>query len=230
MAAVAAAVPLRVCHQEIVKFDLEIKAAVQDIRDCPGPLSALTELNAAVKEKFRQLRGRIQVRGPEGLLGHRAVLRARRLCFGVPPVLCGVPAQSCGFLPEFGVFRARFGLGFGDPGCDLVSRSPELGVYQINLPRIRSPAGAALCEARVGEALLFVLSAKGAGADGQGAGQGVGETSLAAGGGEPQEANAQVGLAAGAAPKCAVTRDRLTLVQRLSGSDLEGQTLTCVLP
>ncbi|NXC82051.1 SEC20 protein, partial [Cercotrichas coryphoeus] len=59
-AAAAAAVPLRVCHQEIVKFDLEIKAAVQDIRDCPGPLSALTELNAAVKEKFRQLRGRIQ--------------------------------------------------------------------------------------------------------------------------------------------------------------------------
>ncbi|KAJ7414332.1 hypothetical protein BTVI_41363 [Pitangus sulphuratus] len=64
MAAAAAAVPLRVCHQEIVKFDLEIKAAVQDIRDCPGPLSALTELNAAVKEKFRHLRGCIQVRVP----------------------------------------------------------------------------------------------------------------------------------------------------------------------
>ncbi|XP_032303392.1 vesicle transport protein SEC20 isoform X1 [Coturnix japonica] len=59
--AAAGSVPVRVCHQEIVKFDLEIKAAVQDIRDCPGPLSALTELNAAVKEKFRHLRGRIQV-------------------------------------------------------------------------------------------------------------------------------------------------------------------------
>ncbi|XP_074012332.1 vesicle transport protein SEC20 isoform X2 [Numenius arquata] len=58
--AAAASVPVRVCHQEIVKFDLEIKAAVQDIRDCPGPLSALTELNAAVKEKFHHLRGRIQ--------------------------------------------------------------------------------------------------------------------------------------------------------------------------
>ncbi|KAM6299623.1 vesicle transport protein SEC20 isoform 2-T2 [Aegotheles albertisi] len=58
--AAAACVPVRVCNQEIVKFDLEIKAAVQDIRDCPGPLSALTELNAAVKEKFRHLRGRIQ--------------------------------------------------------------------------------------------------------------------------------------------------------------------------
>nr|XP_027324095.1 vesicle transport protein SEC20 isoform X2 [Anas platyrhynchos] len=59
--AAAACVPVRVCHQEIVRFDLEIKAAVQDIRDCPGPLSALTELNAAVKEKFRHLRGRIQL-------------------------------------------------------------------------------------------------------------------------------------------------------------------------
>uniref|UniRef100_A0A669PTK4 BCL2 interacting protein 1 n=1 Tax=Phasianus colchicus TaxID=9054 RepID=A0A669PTK4_PHACC len=59
-AAAGGCVPVRVCHQEIVKFDLEIKAAVQDIRDCPGPLSALTELNAAVKEKFRHLRGRIQ--------------------------------------------------------------------------------------------------------------------------------------------------------------------------
>ncbi|XP_067161011.1 vesicle transport protein SEC20 isoform X2 [Apteryx mantelli] len=58
--AAAASVPLRVCNQEIVRFDLEIKAAVQDIRDCPGPLSALTELNAAVKEKFQQLRGRLQ--------------------------------------------------------------------------------------------------------------------------------------------------------------------------
>lgn len=38
----------------------------QDIRDCPGPLSALTELNAAVKEKFHHLRGRIQVRLPAG--------------------------------------------------------------------------------------------------------------------------------------------------------------------
>ncbi|XP_036169463.1 vesicle transport protein SEC20 isoform X3 [Myotis myotis] len=32
----------------------------QDIRDCSGPLSALTELNANVKEKFQQLRHRIQ--------------------------------------------------------------------------------------------------------------------------------------------------------------------------
>ncbi|XP_023617202.1 vesicle transport protein SEC20 isoform X2 [Myotis lucifugus] len=32
----------------------------QDIRDCSGPLSALTELNTKVKEKFQQLRHRIQ--------------------------------------------------------------------------------------------------------------------------------------------------------------------------
>ncbi|XP_060621098.2 vesicle transport protein SEC20 isoform X2 [Anolis sagrei] len=58
--AAAADVPVRVCNQEIVKFDLEIKAAVQDIRDCMGPISTLTELNAKVKEKFHHLRLRIQ--------------------------------------------------------------------------------------------------------------------------------------------------------------------------
>ncbi|XP_065265622.1 vesicle transport protein SEC20 isoform X2 [Emys orbicularis] len=58
--AAAGDVPVRVCNQEIVKFDLEIKAAVQDISDCQGPLSVLTELNARVKEKFQHLRLRIQ--------------------------------------------------------------------------------------------------------------------------------------------------------------------------
>ncbi|XP_003217393.1 vesicle transport protein SEC20 [Anolis carolinensis] len=58
--AAAADVPVRVCNQEIVKFDLEIKAAVQDIRDCMGPISTLTELNSKVKEKFHHLRLRIQ--------------------------------------------------------------------------------------------------------------------------------------------------------------------------
>uniref|UniRef100_A0A6B2F6E3 Sec20 C-terminal domain-containing protein n=1 Tax=Bothriechis nubestris TaxID=1766655 RepID=A0A6B2F6E3_9SAUR len=51
--AAASDVPVRVCNQEIVKFDLEIKAAVQDIRDCTGPVSVLAELNAKVKEKFQ---------------------------------------------------------------------------------------------------------------------------------------------------------------------------------
>ncbi|EPY82232.1 vesicle transport protein SEC20 isoform 2 [Camelus ferus] len=54
-------VHVRICNQEIVKFDLEVKALIQDIRDCSGPLSALTELNTKVKEKFQQLRHRIQV-------------------------------------------------------------------------------------------------------------------------------------------------------------------------
>ncbi|KAF5913184.1 hypothetical protein HPG69_016799 [Diceros bicornis minor] len=53
-------VHVRICNQEIVKFDLEVKALIQDIRDCSGPLSALTELNTQVKEKFQQLRHRIQ--------------------------------------------------------------------------------------------------------------------------------------------------------------------------
>ncbi|XP_036983825.2 vesicle transport protein SEC20 isoform X1 [Artibeus jamaicensis] len=53
-------VHVRICNQEIVKFDFEVKALIQDIRDCPGPLGALTELNTRVKEKFRELRHRIQ--------------------------------------------------------------------------------------------------------------------------------------------------------------------------
>uniref|UniRef100_A0A2K5NUM9 BCL2 interacting protein 1 n=1 Tax=Cercocebus atys TaxID=9531 RepID=A0A2K5NUM9_CERAT len=54
-------VHVRICNQEIVKFDLEVKALIQDIRDCSGPLNALTELNTKVKEKFQQLRHRIQL-------------------------------------------------------------------------------------------------------------------------------------------------------------------------
>ncbi|XP_021041622.1 vesicle transport protein SEC20 [Mus caroli] len=53
-------VHVRICNQEIVKFDLEVKALIQDIRDCSGPLSELTELNTKVKEKFQQLKQRIQ--------------------------------------------------------------------------------------------------------------------------------------------------------------------------
>uniref|UniRef100_A0A2K5RWZ9 BCL2 interacting protein 1 n=1 Tax=Cebus imitator TaxID=2715852 RepID=A0A2K5RWZ9_CEBIM len=53
-------VHVRICNQEIVKFDLEVKALIQDIRDCSGPLSTLTELNTKVKEKFQQLHHRIQ--------------------------------------------------------------------------------------------------------------------------------------------------------------------------
>ncbi|XP_004644892.1 vesicle transport protein SEC20 [Octodon degus] len=53
-------VHVRICNQEIVKFDLEVKALIQDIRNCSGPLSALTELNTKVKEKIQQLRHRVQ--------------------------------------------------------------------------------------------------------------------------------------------------------------------------
>ncbi|XP_059207707.1 vesicle transport protein SEC20-like [Centropristis striata] len=53
-------VHVRICGQEIIRFDLEIKALLQDIRDCPGPQSVLTELNGRVKDKFTRLRLRIQ--------------------------------------------------------------------------------------------------------------------------------------------------------------------------
>ncbi|XP_059846147.1 vesicle transport protein SEC20 [Hypanus sabinus] len=58
--ATAQDVHVKICAQEIIKYDLQIKALVQDIRDSPGPLSLLTELNAKVKEMFHQLRLRIQ--------------------------------------------------------------------------------------------------------------------------------------------------------------------------
>nr|XP_010344948.1 vesicle transport protein SEC20 isoform X2 [Saimiri boliviensis boliviensis] len=40
--------------------EIECSAKAQDIRDCSGPLSSLTELNTKVKEKFQQLHHRIQ--------------------------------------------------------------------------------------------------------------------------------------------------------------------------
>ncbi|XP_030223752.1 vesicle transport protein SEC20 [Gadus morhua] len=53
-------VHVRICEQEILKYDLEIKALVQDVRECTGPQSTLTELNSKVIESFQNLRLRIQ--------------------------------------------------------------------------------------------------------------------------------------------------------------------------
>ncbi|CAG10143.1 unnamed protein product [Tetraodon nigroviridis] len=53
-------VHVRICEQEILKYDLEIKALIQDIKRCTGPQSKLTELNADVKKNFHNLRSRIQ--------------------------------------------------------------------------------------------------------------------------------------------------------------------------
>ncbi|KAM9311026.1 vesicle transport protein SEC20 [Gastrophryne carolinensis] len=53
-------VHVEICHQEIVKYDLEIKALIQDIRECTGPIGTLDDLNAQVKDKFRLLRLRLQ--------------------------------------------------------------------------------------------------------------------------------------------------------------------------
>ncbi|XP_051513546.1 vesicle transport protein SEC20 [Myxocyprinus asiaticus] len=53
-------VHVRICEQEIIKYDLEIKALIQDVNDCTGPQSKLTDLNCKVKEKFNNLRQRIQ--------------------------------------------------------------------------------------------------------------------------------------------------------------------------
>ncbi|XP_034546388.1 V-type proton ATPase subunit e 1 isoform X2 [Notolabrus celidotus] len=53
-------VHVRICEQEILKYDLEIKALIQDINECEGPQSKLTELNSDVKKSFHNLRLRIQ--------------------------------------------------------------------------------------------------------------------------------------------------------------------------
>ncbi|XP_077435112.1 vesicle transport protein SEC20 [Vanacampus margaritifer] len=53
-------VHVRICEQEILKYDLEVKALIQDINECRGPQSKLTELNADVKKSFHNLRLRIQ--------------------------------------------------------------------------------------------------------------------------------------------------------------------------
>ncbi|CAL8357601.1 unnamed protein product [Merluccius merluccius] len=53
-------VHVRICEQEILKYDLEIKALVQDVTECTGPQATLTDLNSTVKESFQNLRLRIQ--------------------------------------------------------------------------------------------------------------------------------------------------------------------------
>nr|XP_020445613.1 vesicle transport protein SEC20 isoform X1 [Monopterus albus] len=53
-------VHVRICEQEILKYDLEIKALIQDISECTGPHNKLTDLNAAVKKSFHNFRSRIQ--------------------------------------------------------------------------------------------------------------------------------------------------------------------------
>ncbi|XP_041846786.1 vesicle transport protein SEC20-like [Melanotaenia boesemani] len=56
----SAEVHVRVCEQEILKYDLEIKALIQDIKEFSGPQSKLTEINTDVKKCFHNLRLRIQ--------------------------------------------------------------------------------------------------------------------------------------------------------------------------
>uniref|UniRef100_A0A671LQE6 BCL2 interacting protein 1a n=1 Tax=Sinocyclocheilus anshuiensis TaxID=1608454 RepID=A0A671LQE6_9TELE len=56
----SADVHVRICEQEIIKYDLEIKALVQDVSECTGPQSKLTDFNSQVEEKFCNLRQRIQ--------------------------------------------------------------------------------------------------------------------------------------------------------------------------
>ncbi|KAL5015680.1 hypothetical protein ScPMuIL_005269 [Solemya velum] len=51
---------VRLCLQEIVKFDLEAKALIQDIRECSESMELLEELAARTREKLSQLKGKIE--------------------------------------------------------------------------------------------------------------------------------------------------------------------------
>ncbi|XP_014670378.1 PREDICTED: vesicle transport protein SEC20-like [Priapulus caudatus] len=50
---------LKLCVQEIIKRDLKVKAAIQDIRECVGPLETLNELNLQVRGLIQDLRTNI---------------------------------------------------------------------------------------------------------------------------------------------------------------------------
>lgn len=53
-------VRVRLCQQQIVKLDLEIKAVIQDIQRCDGPLEKLEELNRVVAEKIKEIKTRFE--------------------------------------------------------------------------------------------------------------------------------------------------------------------------
>ncbi|ESN98746.1 hypothetical protein HELRODRAFT_162197 [Helobdella robusta] len=48
------------CQQRITKLDLEIRAVVQDIQRCTGPLVKLEELNKIVAKNLSELKSKIQ--------------------------------------------------------------------------------------------------------------------------------------------------------------------------
>ncbi|XP_074643013.1 vesicle transport protein SEC20-like [Tubulanus polymorphus] len=52
-------VQVKLCIQELVKLDLQLKAVIQDIRDCPGPTDQLNKLNDNARERMQALRNRI---------------------------------------------------------------------------------------------------------------------------------------------------------------------------
>lgn len=51
---------IRICQQDIVKHDLHVKAFVQDIRECSGPIAVLTTLNLQVSEHMRAMKAAVE--------------------------------------------------------------------------------------------------------------------------------------------------------------------------
>ncbi|XP_013395891.1 vesicle transport protein SEC20-like [Lingula anatina] len=54
------ALPVKMCQQDVVKLDLQAKAAIQDIREFDGPLEALSDLNLKARGKINGLREKIE--------------------------------------------------------------------------------------------------------------------------------------------------------------------------
>ncbi|GBM86707.1 Vesicle transport protein SEC20 [Araneus ventricosus] len=51
---------IRLIQQDIVKSDLQVKALVQDIRECKGPVEALNTLNMQVSEGMKSMKQAIE--------------------------------------------------------------------------------------------------------------------------------------------------------------------------
>lgn len=53
-------VGLKLCQQHVIKLDFEIKAVIQDIQGCDGPLEALEELNRDVADKIKAFKSQLE--------------------------------------------------------------------------------------------------------------------------------------------------------------------------
>jgi len=51
---------VKLCQRQIIKLDLQIKALIQDVQRCEGPLQALEEMNLNVAELISELKRKLE--------------------------------------------------------------------------------------------------------------------------------------------------------------------------